>query len=169
MIISALYVLMLLGALGGLDTLYYHEWKLRLPSRPGAGLELRLHAWRDFAYTLVFGSLAWTTWNGLWVWPLALVLGYEVVVTLKDFIEEDQTRRLPAGERIMHAVMGIVYGVFLTLLYPHAVVWARMPSRFDTANYGLVSWVLTAFAAGVFASGVRDLVASRKLIREAGC
>jgi len=167
MMVSALYVLMLLGTLGALDTLYYHEWKLRLPSTQGAGPELRLHASRDFAYTIVFGSLAWTTWNGLWVWPLAAVLAYEVVVTLKDFIEEDHTRRLPAGERVMHAIMGIVYGVFLTLLYPHAAVWAKLPSGFDNASYGLVSWVLTAFAAGVFASGVRDLVASKKLQRAA--
>jgi uncharacterized protein len=165
--IPALYVLMLLGALGALDTLYYHEWKLRLPQTPGAGPELRLHASRDFAYTLVFGSLAWITWNGLWVWPLAAVLAYEVVVTLKDFIEEDHTRRLPAGERVMHAIMGIVYGVFLTLLYPHASVWMGIPSGFDTVNYGLVSWILTAFAVGVFASGVRDAVASRKLLRAA--
>jgi len=112
---------MMLGALGPLDTLYYHEWKLRLPWTPGAGTELRMHAWRDFAYTLVFGSLAWTMWQGFLVWPLAAVLAYEVVVTLKDFLEEDQTRRLPAGERVMHAIMGIVYGVFLTLLYPHAL------------------------------------------------
>jgi uncharacterized protein len=165
--IPALYVLMLLGALGALDTLYYHEWKLRLPSTPAAGPELRLHASRDFAYTFVFGSLAWATWNGLWVWPLAAVLAYEVVVTLKDFIEEDHTRRLPAGERVMHAIMGIVYGVFLTLLYPNASVWVRLPSGFDTVNYGPVSWILTVFAVGVFASGIRDLVASRKLLRAA--
>jgi hypothetical protein len=162
---AALSVLLVLGVLGALDTLYYHEWRLRLPGTPSAAPELRLHASRDFAYTIVFGSLAWTTWNGFFVWPLALVLLFEVWVTLTDFLEEDRTRRLPAGERVMHAVMGIVYGIFLTLLYPHAAGWWKLNSGFGAADYGIQSWVLTFFAAGVFASGVRDLAASRRLVK----
>ncbi len=163
---TTLQVLLVLGALGALDTLYYHEWKLRLPSTPSAAPELRLHATRDFAYAILFGSLAWTTWNGVWVWPLAAILLFEVWITLSDFLEEDRTRRLPPGERVMHAVMGIVYGVFLTLLFPHAAQWSKADSGFGAANYGLLSWVLTAFAAGVLASGVRDLAASRRLARQ---
>ena len=65
----------------------------------------------------------------------------------------------------MHALMGIVYGVFLALLYPHAVQWWALGSGFGLAGYGVVSWILTFFAAGVFASGVRDLAAGRKLAR----
>lgn len=161
--ILPLRVLLLLGMLGAADTLYYHEWKLRLPQTPGAGPELRLHASRDFAYAVVFASLAWSTWNGFWVWPLAAILLFEVVITLSDFIEEDQTRRLPPGERVMHAVMGIVYGVFLTLLFPHVAGWFKLSSGFAPADYGILSWLLTIFAVGVFASGLRDLAASRKL------
>jgi hypothetical protein len=157
----ALLVLLLLGALGACDTLYYHEWRLRLPETPTAARELRLHAARDFAYSIVFGSLAWTTWNGLWVWPLAAVLAFEVVITLTDFVEEDRTRKLPAGERVMHAIMGIVYGIFLTMLYPFAIDWSKLSTGFGSAEYGVLSWVLTFFAAGVLASGVRDLRASR--------
>ena len=164
---TTLYVLLLLGALGAFDTLYYHEWRLRLPTMPAAASELRLHSVRDFAYTIVFGTLAWTTWNGLWVWPLAAILLFEVWATLADFLEEDRTRKLPAGERVMHAVMGIVYGVFLAELYPHAASWAKLDSVFQAADYGVVSWILTLYAVGVFASGVRDLAASRKLARTA--
>jgi hypothetical protein len=162
---TALHVLLLLGVLGALDTLYYHEWRLRLPETPTARRELRLHASRDFSYAIVFASLAWTTWDGAFVWPLAAILLFEIVVTLTDFIEEDRTRRLPAGERVMHALMGIVYGVFLSLLYPHAVRWWALGSGFGPADYGVVSWILTFFAAGVFASGLRDLTAGRKLAR----
>ena len=161
--ITAMEVLLLMGLLGAFDTLYYHEWRLQLPETPSARRELRLHATRDFAYAIVFGSLAWTTWNGALVWPLAAILIFEIWVTLSDFIEEDRTRRLPAGERVMHALMGIVYGIFLTLLYPHAAQWARLDAGFGAADYGVVSWVLTLFAIGVLASGVRDLAASRKL------
>jgi hypothetical protein len=162
---TALYFLALLGALGAFDTLYYHEWRLRLPSTPAAGSELRLHAVRDFAYTIVFATLAWTTWNGVWVWPLAAILLFEVWATLADFLEEDRTRKLPGGERVMHAIMGIVYGVFLAELFPHAARWEKLPSGFGTVDYGVISWILSVYAVGVFSSGVRDLVASRKLLR----
>jgi hypothetical protein len=162
---STLYCLVLLGALGAFDTIYYHEWRLRLPSQPTAASELRLHSVRDFAYTIVFATLAWTTWNGLWVWPLAAILLFEVWATLADFLEEDRTRRLPAGERIMHAIMGIVYGVFLAKLYPFAANWAKLHSAFGAAGYGAISWILTLYAVGVFTSGLRDLAASRKLAR----
>ena len=160
---TALEVLIVLGMLGALDTLYYHEWKLRLPETPSARSELRLHASRDFAYAIVFGSLAWTTWNGVFLWPLVLILMFEIWVTLTDFLEEDRTRRLPAGERVMHAVMGIVYGVFLALLYPNAVAWLHLQSGFGAARYGAISWILTAFALGVLSSGIRDLAASKRL------
>jgi hypothetical protein len=160
---TALRILLVLGALGALDTFYYHEWKLRLPETPGARRELRLHASRDFAYAIVFGSLAWTTWNGGLIWPFAAILLFEIVVTLTDFIEEDRTRKLPAGERVMHAVMGITYGIFLALFFPHALTWERLATGFGPADYGVLSWVLTLFAAGVLISGIRDLAASRRL------
>jgi len=165
-VIPALVTLLVMGLMGALDTFYYHEWQLHLATTPTARRELQLHASRDFAYALVFGSLAWTTWKGLLIWPLALILTFEIVVTLTDFVEEDRTRKLPAGERIMHAVMGIAYGVFLCLLYPQAIEWSRLPSGLGSANYGVLSWVLTAFAAGVLASGVRDLAASRSMARD---
>jgi hypothetical protein len=163
--IHALYVLLVLGTLGAFDTIYYHEWRLRLPSTPSAAPELRLHALRDFAYTILFGSMAWVTWDGLCVWPLGVLLLFEIWMTLTDFLEEDRTRRLPPGERVMHAVMGITFGVFLALLYPQAAEWAKLDSGFGAANYGIVSWILTFFAAGVFLSGIRDLIASKKLAR----
>jgi len=160
---TPLSVLVVLGVLGAFDTLYYHEWKLRLPETPTARQELKLHACRDFAYCIVFGSLAWRTWNGAWLWPLGAVLIFEIWMTLTDFLEEDQTRRLPAGERVMHAIMGIVYGVFLALLFPHAEKWSHLATGFGAADYGVLSWILTGFAAGVLASGIRDLIASWRL------
>ena len=50
--LTALYILLVQGALGTFDTLYYHEYKLRLPSEPHAANELRIHALRDFAYAV---------------------------------------------------------------------------------------------------------------------
>ncbi len=65
----------------------------------------------------------------------------------------------------MHAVMGIVYGAFLVLLYPNAAAWWNAESGFQSVSYGLLSWILTLFAVGVFSSGLRDIAASRRLAR----
>ncbi len=156
----ALGLLLVQGALGALDTLWYHEGMQQLPTRAGARRELRLHASRDFAYAIVFGSLGWIEWQGLFVWLLVAVLLFEIVITCWDFIEEDQSRRLPPGERVMHTVMAIVYGAFLANLIPQLTIWSTAPSGFRPASDGVVSWLMTAMALGVFLSGIRDLVAS---------
>jgi hypothetical protein len=163
---AALTLLMVQGALGAFDTLYYHEWKQRLPARATGGRELRLHAARDFAYTIVFGSLAWVEWRGWLVGLLVLVLVFEILITLWDFIEEDLRRPLPPGERVMHTVMAIVYGAFLANLFPQLAIWAASPTEFVPVYYGLVSWLMTAMAVGVFGSGVRDVAASYATGRE---
>ena len=156
----ALVVLTALGVLGAFDTIVYHEAVLHLPSKPSARGELRLHAARDFVYALLFASLAWIRLDGAFSIAIAVLLATEIAITLADFITEDRTRKLPAGERSMHAVMGIVYGVFLTVLAPTLYAWFRLPARIEPASYGWLSIVMTVLAAGVLVSGVRDLVAS---------
>jgi len=161
--ITALCILIAQGALGALDTLLYHELKAKLPSTLAARRELRLHASRDFAYAIIFGTLAWRTWNGTLGWALIAILLFEIVITLWDFIEEDLTRSLPAGERVMHTIMAILYGAFLANLIPQLLQWIAMPTAFAPADYGAISWLMTAFAVGVLLSGLRDLAASFRL------
>ena len=100
------------------------------------------------------------TWNGAFVWVLLALLLGEIVITLWDFIEEDKIRRLPPGERAMHAIMGIVYGAFLAHLLPSMRQWSRLDTGFGAAYHGFPAWLLLMLALGVFVSGVRDLVAS---------
>src|SRR5215475_9086450 len=46
---TALWLLVIQGIIGAFDTLYYHEWRARLPARgSGTAPELKLHAARDF-------------------------------------------------------------------------------------------------------------------------
>ena len=53
----ALTLLGIQGVIGAFDTLYYHEWKARLPARGRAAApELYLHAARDFLYAVLFGT-----------------------------------------------------------------------------------------------------------------
>jgi hypothetical protein len=156
----ALYLLTTQGLLGAFDTLWYHEYQQQLPRNATAKVELRLHASRDFAYTIVFASLAWMRWQGAWAWLFIALLVFEIAITLWDFIEEDLTRRLPAGERAMHTIMAIIYGAFLACLIPEIVQWLSQPTELVFVQYGVLSWLLTAFAAGVFLAGIRDVIAS---------
>jgi hypothetical protein len=159
---AAIWILMVQACLGAFDTLYYHEYKLRLPHGHGSATELRLHAVRDFAYAIIIGTLGWWTWEGWLAGALALLLVLEICITLWDFIEEDRVRKLPPGERAMHAIMGIVYGAFLARLVPEMLAWWERPAGFGASYHGFPAWVLTIVAAGVFVSGVRDLLASRR-------
>lgn len=160
---TALTLLLVQGCLGACDTLWYHELQQRLPARATGRLELRLHAARDFAYAVLFGSLAWATWDGLLAWLLALLLAAEVVITLWDFVEEDLRRPLPPGERVMHTIMAIVYGAFLACFVPQLIAWSQRATGFGAAEYDWISWLMTLMAIGVFGSGMRDLAASFRL------
>lgn len=160
---TALILLAVQGALGAWDTLYYHEYRLRLPHQSHAGRELALHAARDFLYAALFVSIGWVAWNGVLAWLFAAILVAEIIITLWDFLEEDRTRRLPPGERVGHAVMGIVYGVFLAYLAPEVWRWSSQPTGFTRVGHGPLAWLLTLMGMGVLCSGIRDLAASQRL------
>lgn len=161
--LTAIYLILLLGTLGAFDTLWFHEYKQQLPRNASAKVELRLHAARDFAYGIVFASLAWIIPSGFWAWILLAILLFEIGITLWDFIEEDMSRRLPPGERVAHTVMAIVYGAFLAYILPVLFAWTSDPTALEFTNRGVLSWILSAFAGGVIASGIRDLVASFRM------
>ncbi len=154
----AIWLLLVQASLGAFDTLYYHEYKLKLPHGDHTQIELRLHAVRDFAYAIIIGTLGWMTWNGALAWLLAALLLAEIIITLWDFIEEDKIRKLPPGERAMHAIMGIVYGAFLAYLVPDLIAWSKLPTGIGPAYHGIPAWILSLIAAGVFFSGVRDAI-----------
>ncbi len=157
---TALLILAAQGALGAFDTLWFHEWKARLPSRAGARVELWLHAARDFVYAVLFATLAWCTWEGAWAAALIGLLAVEVAITLADFLVEDRTRPLAPGERVTHALMGIVYGAFLGHAIPEIGRWWRQPTGFGAVDHGWLSVLLTVMAAGVALSGFRDSAAA---------
>ena len=159
---TAIWLLLMQASLGAFDTLYYHEYRLKLPHHAHTSVELRLHAARDFAYAIIIGSLGFVSWHGAFAWILLALLLSEIVITLWDFIEEDKIRRLPPGERAMHAIMGIVYGAFLAFLIPQMIVWSRLATGFGPSYHGFPAWLLLALAAGVFTSGIRDLMASAR-------
>ncbi len=156
----AIWILVVQASLGAFDTLYYHEYKLKLAHGDHTHIELRLHAVRDFCYALIIGTLGYVTWQRVFAWILFAILLAEIVITLWDFVEEDKVRKLPAGERCMHAIMGIVYGSFLSFLLPEMWRWSQLPTGWGASYHGFPAWILLALAIGVFISGVRDMAAS---------
>lgn len=164
---DALWLLAVLGLLGGFDTVYFHEIRGRLPVHlPGLQPELKLHAGRSFIYVAVLGTLPWIAWRGTWAIVLAALLLCEISITLADFIIEDQVRKpmggLLPGERVTHTIMAIVYGAMLAHLIPVILHWRHLPSRLAIDLAPVQSWLrlgLSALAVGTFASATRDAYA----------
>lgn len=161
--INALILLAVQGALGAFDTLYYHEYRARLPGGvPGTAPELVLHAARDFIYAVLFTTLPFLRYEGLFVLLVAVMLVAEIGITLRDFVVEDAVRRplggVYAGERVTHAVMGILYGAALAFLVPELLAWWQRPTAISIWESPLALRVLLPMmGGGVFLSGVRDL------------
>jgi hypothetical protein len=165
---AALWLLAVLGMIGAFDTFYYHEWRARLPAHGAQSApELKLHAVRDFFYAVIFGTLPWLAWQGWWALAFAAVLVIEIILTMWDFAVEIAVRKplgdVYAGERITHAVMGIVYGAMVCCLAPVMWHWWQLPSGLVPRQPDVPPLLLTSLlvmAAGVFLSGVRDLYAA---------
>jgi hypothetical protein len=95
------------------------------------------------------------------------MLAAEIVLTLWDFVVEIRVRRpfgdVYAGERVTHAVMGILYGAMLTCMAPQVFIWWSMPTglvAWEAPVPPALKWTLTVMSAGVLISGARDLYAA---------
>jgi hypothetical protein len=163
---QAIWLLAVLGALGAFDTVWFHEIRGKLVARPEMRPELRLHVLRDVLYVVVFATLPFLAWHGLWTIVLGAVLIGELVVTMADFVTEDRVRAgvggVVPGERITHAVMGIVYGAMLAFLVPVLWGWLQEPTGLVRVGAPVAGWLratLGAAAAGIALHGLRDLAA----------
>jgi hypothetical protein len=84
-----------------------------------------------------------------------------------DFVVEVAVRKplgdVYAGERITHAIMGIVYGAMLAFLIPILLEWWTRPTALvaaPPADLTPLHWLLLLMAVGVFLSGARDFYAA---------
>jgi len=146
------------GLLGAFDMFYHHEFKEKLPWRKTASTEMILHGVRNFLYSIVFLSLGWIAWQGVYAWVFAAIIFTEVMITLWDFVEEDRTRKLPKTERVTHAILTLNYGAILILFVPIIIEWSNEPTGFSAMNHGFLSWVMAVYAIGIFIWGWRDLL-----------
>ena len=163
----ALQLMAFQGLLGAFDTLYHHEMTEALATRPSARRELWIHASRALIYSLLFIGLSNWAWHGLFAWLLLGLFAVEIVLTLWDFVIEDQTRLLPATERITHTVLAINGGAFILLLLLLMPSWQAQASALSWQPQGWLGLFLALCGVGVGLSGVRDGLAARALARQA--
>ncbi|WP_282605028.1 TIGR01777 family oxidoreductase [Pelagibius sp. Alg239-R121] len=154
---TALILFAVQGLVGFFDNLWHHEITEKLSSKPDARAELKLHTIREFLYAVIFIGIAWFAWQGAWAFVLLVLLAIEVLVTLWDFVIEDQTRKLPKFERIIHTVLAVNFGAILAFFLPVVWQWSGAESGFTAVNYGALSWIMTAYGLGVFAWALYDL------------
>jgi len=128
-----------------------------------AGVEFSTSQWATDDQQLVEG------FNG-WELVIAAVLVIEIALTMWDFVIEIVVRKplgdVYAGERVTHAIMGIIYGAMVALLIPVMWGWWALPTRLAVETRDVPSALvalLLIMAAGVFTSGVRDLYAALEL------
>ena len=162
------WLLMIQGALGAFDTLFYHEWRAHLPAGcPGTSTELQLHAARDFIYLILFATLPYHEWHGGYAVVLVFLLLTEIAITITDFVVEDRTRQnlggVYPGERATHTIIAIIYGAMLANFCPILLSWCNQPSNIISSHVEapiIVRYVLGAMAILVFFSGLRDILAA---------
>ena len=163
----ALWLLAAQGILGGIDNVWNHEWREKLPATPRARRELQLHAARGMIYGPVFLIFAWVELRGLLAAALLFILAVELLITLADFVEEDRSRVLSPQERTLHALLTLNYGAFLALILPDTIALAGQPIGIAMLDHGWLSWLLSLYGIGSFGFGVREGLAARRLVREA--
>jgi uncharacterized protein (TIGR01777 family) len=160
---SVLWLLFIQGLLGGFDTLYHHEITVALPRRRSARIELTIHAVRSMLYGLVFFGIANIEFHGDWIWPIIVIAVIEIGLTLWDFVVEDNSRKLPATERVTHTILAINGGALFALYGWQLHDWHGHPTELLWRVHSWLSWALTALGAGVLLSGIRDMLAARAL------
>lgn len=159
--VLALQLMAVQGLLGAFDTIYHHELTEALPNRSTARTELAIHATRAVIYSVLFIGLSNWQWHGVWAIALMVIFAVEVVLTLWDFVIEDQTRLLPATERVTHTVLAINGGAFIALLALNVPAWLNEPTALVWQSQGWLGIFLMVCGIGVGLSGIRDAFASR--------
>lgn len=162
-----LYLLIVQGIMGAFDLVYHHEMTEKLTWKPSAAHEMWLHGIRNGLYSIVFLSFGFYHWHGALAWAFLGILLIEVTITLWDFVIEDQTRKLPATERVTHTLLALNYGAVIGLFIPEFMHWVEQPTGFQTVSYGYLSWIMALYAFGVFLWFFRDFIRSYRLKRMA--
>jgi hypothetical protein len=169
-VIAATWLLFVLGLLGAADILLYHTLSHGIRKHPNCRSELLVHSLRGPTYALLFIAVPNLALRGLWTWALHGLLVFDLWLSLWDFAIEGRSRSafggLPAGEYVLHVLLGILFGAFAALVIDATAARAALPTAvaYEPVSVPTVlRWVLAGMAAGVLASGALDALAWRRL------
>lgn len=151
-----LFIITVHGLLGTFDTLWNHEYTAKLPKTESAKVELLIHSYRAFLYSLTFIAIGVLELHGIYAWGLLLILIAEVFLTFWDFIEEDKSRKLSGTERITHTIMGMTGGAFIAYIVPVLLEWSTKPSAILFTDRGVFTPTLIFFGCGALAWTIKD-------------
>lgn len=153
------------GVIGGSDVILNHEVIARLPARRSAVAEQRLHSGRELAFALIFFSLAWFEWHGVFAWAIVALFLAELCISTIDTVLEFDARVLPVTERVMHVMLFVNFGIVLALLAPVLVDWMQLSDGLVGVDYGWASWVLSVMALLSLGWSLRDAVSGLRQAR----
>jgi hypothetical protein len=151
--------------LGAFDILFHHDLIEHLSWRRSQRKEILLHGARNLIYAGVFLVFAAIALHGVFAMLFIALLAAEIAITLIDFVEEDRTRRLPASERVVHAVLAINYGALIALALPTLLDWAGEPTGWSFAFHGWWSALALIAVPGLIVFAGRDFAAAARLAR----
>ncbi len=149
--------------MGCVDSLAHHEFTEGLAWRTDQIRELKLHSLRNFLYTIIFAVFAWLEPRGLIAWAIMGLLGIELCITLLDFAEEDQTRKLPVSERMLHTLLTINFGALLGLITPLLIQLGSKTTAAAMDWKPLLTPLFSVFALGCAILGLHELKAALRL------
>jgi hypothetical protein len=168
------YILFVLGCLGAADILLYHSVSHGIRSHHDSRLELVVHSLRGPIYAALFVLVPNFAMQGGFFWLLIGIFAFDVCVSLGDFIIERASREffggLPTGEYVLHIILAMLFGALVTSVFYSVGNWAGMPTRlaYEPASVpSLIRAVMALMAVLVLGSGVMDLIAARRLSKEA--
>ncbi|MBS2032908.1 MAG: hypothetical protein JST54_33860 [Deltaproteobacteria bacterium] len=120
--ILPLTLLILMGSIGSIDSLYFHLYRFRLYAQPSSRIETLTHVVRGLTFCATLSILLAGVPRGAWYWAVAAVFGVDFVDDVVDVLIEPGSRRplggLPPAEYLIHmvvmAVTGAIWVSFLT-------------------------------------------------------
>lgn len=163
--VTAFYLLLVIGLLGAFDVIYFHIYRCGLAERAESQREVLWHTARHLIYAAQFLVIANLRLHGAALLLLVLLYAADVFVAWADVWEEKKSRAsqggLPRGEYLMHIVLSVLVGLYLSNVF--STVW---PDRLLPSGIlvqppevpAVLRWTMTLMGVGALAAFVHDLI-----------
>jgi hypothetical protein len=167
---TATYLLFVIGVMGAFDIAFFHSVSHGIRSHPDSVSELITHSLRGPTYAALFILIPNFQLHGIFAWGLVALFVFDVGISVWDFWVEQASRRffggLPSGEYVLHILLAMVFGAFVTSSVHPIAGWMKEPAGFVYAPAN-VPWVLRLVLAImgllVLISGIQDAFAVWRL------